>query len=116
MLASTFLLLFSVSIGNAFAGNVSAADQKIIDAGVTKAAELGLNPVPMCEKDDGNKFIPAGFTFNIDNGEFALKDGDMLINVTRGSITAAGVVLNRGEYAVIENSEAKKGETNLASE
>ncbi len=112
-LISIFFLLFVFNIGSLIAGEISAADQEIIDAGVKKAKELGVNPIPMCEKEDGNNYIPSGFIFNISNGGFSLKNGDMLINSTKGTITVAGVALDRGEYAVIENDKAKKGESKL---
>ena len=95
--------------------DIDIDNQEIIDAGVKKAKELGLNPIPMCEGADGNKYIPAGFVFNISNGDFALENGDMLINATRGTITAINVTLLRGEYAVIENDTARKGDGNLVS-
>jgi hypothetical protein len=37
----------------------------------------------------------------------------MFINATKGQISAMGVPLERGEYAVIENNIAKKGVSNL---
>jgi hypothetical protein len=112
VIALTLCLMVFGSSG-AYASDISAEDQQIIDAGVEKAKELKVNPIPICEGKDGNQFIPQGFMFNISNGGFALQDGDMLFNVTHKTITAVDVKLERGEYAVIENSQAKKGDGNL---
>jgi len=92
------------------------SDQQIIDTGVKKAKELNLNPIPICQREDGNTFIPAGFIFNIGSGGMSLKNGDMLINVTKKKISAINIPLYRGEYAIIENNRAKKGEGLLVTE
>ena len=115
LIISVIFLLVVFNVDGLIAGEISAADQEIIDAGVKKAKELDVNPIPMCEEEDGNNYIPGGFMFNISNGGFALKNGDMLINATKGTITAVGVDLDRGEYAIIENDKATKGEKNLIS-
>jgi len=93
-----------------------ASDQEIIDAGVKKAKELGLNPVPVCENEDGSQFIPSGFIMSITNGRVGLANGDMLINATKQTIYAKNVPLLRGEYAVVKEDKAEKGESNLVSE
>ena len=108
-----FFILFAINANDIIAGDISETDQKIIDAGVKKATELGANPLPICVGKEGNRFIPKGFIFSISNGQMTLKEGDMLINAGKGSITAAGVPLNRGEYAIVKDGKAEKGEESL---
>lgn len=115
-LFSLLFLLFAVNIGNSIAGEISAADQKIIDAGVKKAKELGLNPLPICEGEKGNLFIPAGFVFSISGGGFSVKNGDMVIFAGKTSFKVEGITLTRGEYVIIENNKAKKGASKLVTD
>jgi hypothetical protein len=102
--------LFSVfPVGIILAETPTDADQKIIETAVVKAKACGVNPVPVCEGRNGNKFIPAGYTFTIENDGLALQEGDMLINATNYAIFVKSVLVERGEYAVIENDQPRKG-------
>jgi len=100
-------------MGSLIAGEISTADQQIIDAGVKKAKKLAVNPLPFCGKGNEGWFIPGGFKVHFGEGGVGIKDGDMVINATQGTLTVIGVNLERGEYAVIKSGKAEKGNSNL---
>ena len=116
----TLLLLFLFSIffhgSISIAGEVTFEDQQIIEAGIKKASELGLNPVPICGEEQNKWFIPGGFQVRFGQSGVAITDGDMVINATQGLFNVMGTALKRAEYARIVNGQAIKGDQPLMSQ
>lgn len=83
-------------------------DQKIIDAGKQKAKELGVNPIPVCIDDKDHIVIVGGAFFTMQDNKFVLANGDMLINTGTKIIKTQGVILGKGEYAIVKNNKLSK--------
>lgn len=116
MLWTLFALsILSLLFGLSLADESTEVDETIIQAGRQKATQLGLNPIPVYVNEKGEIIIVQGTAFSIRNGRWALDNGDMLINAGSRPVPANGIILNKGEYAVVENYKIKKFPDTLIS-
>jgi hypothetical protein len=108
------VILISISMlaiaPGALGSELSDEDRKIIDTAAEKAKEMGAELLPICQDTEDGFFIPAGYAFAMYKGNFAFKEGQLVVNAGYSPLFFGEVVLLRGEYAlVLYNGVVKKG-------
>jgi len=85
-------------------------DDNLWKSGKIKAKEMGLNPICLFSDKSGSISFGKGMSITLKNDKYVFADKDMLINAGENTANVNGIVLNKGEYAIVENGVIRKQE------
>lgn len=85
-------------------------DVNLWRSGKIKAKEMGLNPICLFRDKSGSISFGKGMNITLKNDKYVFTDKDMLINAGENTANVNGIILNKGEYAIVENGVIRKQE------